>query len=475
MIEVYIGEEKKLIDYKKIKKIYIQGICGTAMSAVAKILLDDGKEVYGADNNFYSPVKDLLQSLNIKLLNGLKEENLKEAPELVIVGNIMSKDHPESIAIRKMKIPFTSFPELFKNYYLKGKIPIVIAGTNGKTTTTSLISFSLEYLKEDPSFFIGGIPLNSGLNGKLGKGKYFVLEGDEYETAYFEKTPKFFHFNPFFSIITSFSYDHIDFFPSFEDYLKAFLKFSDTVKEKIFISSNCKKLIKKLKKEKILRYGFSKKDDLYISKIIKKSINGTSFEAILFGKEKITIETKLIGEQNVENFAGAFLLLIYLNFKKDEILKSFLNFKGVKRRQEILYNKDEIILIDDFAHHPEAVYKTLKGIKKNLRDYKIISIFEPRTNTSRTSFFEKEYVNSFNYSDKIIILPPPPPKGKFEPLNLENLKKGLEKKGKEVYIFFELSEILDYISKTLKPKTAIVFLSNGPMDDLQKRILTLFV
>ncbi len=477
MIEVYIGEEKKKIDHSKVKKVYIQGICGTAMSGVAKILLDDGKEVFGADNNFYSPIKEMLQSLKIDLIKGLKPENLERKPELVIVGNIMPKNHPESIAVREKRIPYTSFPELFKNYYLKNKVPIVVAGTNGKTTTTSLLAHCLNYLKEKPSFFVGGIPLNFEVNAKLDGGKYFVLEGDEYETAYFEKTPKFWHFYPSISIITSINYDHIDFFKSYDDYLEAFIKFIEKNKdqERIFLcKDNCKDLLKKLKKREFSTYGFEKGSKGWISKIIKQNINGTAFE-LKIEKEKYLIEIPMIGLQNIKNFAAVFLVLKNLNFLPEKIIDAFKEFKGVKRRQEILFKNDDFILIDDFAHHPEAVYITLKGLKENLKGFKLLAIFEPRTNTSRTQFFQKKYSKSFEFADSIIILPPPPIKEGYKPLDLQKLSKSLKKSGKEVLAGVNSEEIIDYIRKTLKPKTAIVTLSNGPMDDLPQKILKLFL
>lgn len=475
MIEVYIGEEKVKIDYSKVKNVYIQGICGTAMSGVAKILQDDGKNVYGADNNFYSPIKEILEKLKIEIIKGLKPENLEKKPDLVIVGNIMSKNHPESQAVREKKIPYISFPQLFKEYYLKEKLPLVVAGTNGKTTTTSLLAHCLNFFEEKPSFFIGGIPLNFGVNSQLDSGKYFVLEGDEYETAYFEKTPKFYHFNPSFSIITSIAYDHIDFFKNYEDYLKAFLKFIELHKDKrnIFIcKDNCKDLLKKLKEENFITYGFDKKSKAVISKILKQDPKGSIFELKFEGKNYI-MEIPMMGIQNIKNFTAVFLVLKSLNFLPENIIKAFKNFKGVKRRQEILIKNKNLILIDDFAHHPEAVYITLKGLKEHLKEFDILAIFEARTNTSRTTFFQKEYSKAFDYADKIYLLPPPPAKEGYKPLDLQKLKKSIERKGKEVFLLEYPDEIINYMIKTLKTKTAIVTLSNGPMDWLHQKILKL--
>ncbi len=475
-IDVYIDEKKVKIDYEKVKNVYIQGICGTAMSGVAKILIEDGKNVYGADNNFYSPIKEALINLKIEIIQGLKPENLEKNPDLVIVGNIMSREHLESIEVRKKKIPYTSFPELFKNYYLKNKISLVVAGTNGKTTTTSLLAHSLNYLNQKPSFFVGGIPINFLTNAKLDKGKYFVLEGDEYETSYFEKTPKFWHLSPDYTIITSISYDHIDFFPTYGDYKKAFLKFIDLIPKrgKIFCCyEDSIDLLNLTKNKKIITYGFSKKSDFFISKILNKNIDGSLYE-VLYKNEKINIKIPLWGRHNIKNSLGVFCLLKNLGFENEEIQKAFSVFKGVKRRQEIFYKNEDFVLIDDFAHHPKAVYVTLQSIKNHLKNYKLIAIFEPRTNTSRTSFFEKEYSKSFKYADKVIILPPPPPKGGKKPLNLHNLINKIKREGKDVLLGNNSEEILSYIGKTLKHKTAIVTLSNGPMDGLHQRLLCTF-
>lgn len=476
IIKAHFKDKIMDLDYSKIKKIYIQGICGTAMSGVAKILKSDGKIVSGSDNNFYSPIKEMLEEMKIEIFKGFSEKNLEKNPELVIVGNIMSRDHPESITVREKNIPYISFPELFKNYYLKDKIPIVVAGTNGKTTTTALLSHSLKFLGEDPSFFIGGVPLNLSSNARLGKGKYFVLEGDEYETAYFEKTPKFWHFNPNFTIVTSFAYDHIDFFSTYNDYKNAFLHFIDLIsnKENIFIClENSKDLIEIVKNEKIKTYGFSKKANFKISKILNVNMDGSIYIAN-WNNERIEIKIPIWGKQNTRNSFGVFCLLKKLGFKSEEIINSFLNFKGVKRRQEILYKDRNYILIDDFAHHPDAVFVTLQSIKEHLKGFKIIAIFEPRTNTSRTSFFQKKYSKSFKYSDEVIILPPSPPKGEHKPLNLQNLIKKIKDKGKDVFLGINSEETLNYIRKTLKPKTAIVTLSNGPMDGLPQKLLSTF-
>lgn len=475
MIEVYTGEEKVKIDYKKVKNVYIQGICGTAMSAVAKILLDDGKTVWGSDNNFYSPIKEILEVLKIETIRGFKPENLERRPDLVIAGNIMSRNHPESIAVREKRIPYTSFPQLFKEYYLKDKIPIVIAGTNGKTTTASLLAHSLSFLKQSPSFFVGGIPLNFGINGRLDRGKYFVLEGDEYETAYFEKTPKFWHFSPQYSIITSIAYDHIDFFPTYNSYLDAFLKFIDLHREReniIICKESSRDLLKIAKFKDFFLYGFEKSSKVRIGKILEQNERGSKFE-ILMEKERHLLQIPMLGLQNIKNFTSVFCLLKKLGFEFDQIQAAFQEFKGIKRRQEILFKNENYILIDDFAHHPEAVKITLEEIKKHFKGFSITAIFEPRTNTSRTDFFQKEYSRSFKFADKVILYPPPPPKQGQKPINLNELCTALEMEGKEVLKGFNSDEILDYIGKTLKPKTAIVLLSNGPMDGLAQKILKL--
>lgn len=476
MIDVYVGEEKTKIDYKNVKNVYIQGICGTAMSGVAKILLDDGKSVWGADNNFYSPIKEILESLKIDLIKGLKPENLEKKPDLIIVGNIMSRNHPESIAVREKKIPYTSFPELFKNYYLKDKIPIVISGTNGKTTTASLTAHSLNFLNQNPSFFIGGIPLNFGINAKLDKGKFFVLEGDEYETSYFEKTPKFWHFSPEYSIITSISYDHIDFFPTYEKYLEAFKKFISLHKNKkniIICKENSRDLTEILNKNNFFFYGFERGSETQIKKIIKQDERGSKFEISIENK-KYRVEIPMLGIQNIKNFTAVFCLLKMLSLEPEEIINSFKEFKGVKRRQEVLFKNENYTLIDDFAHHPEAVHRTLEALKTHLKGFKILAIFEPRTNTSRTDFFQKEYSRAFDFADEIILFPPPPPKEGKKPINLLELALSLEREGKKVLVAFNSGEILDYIGKTLKPKKAIVTLSNGPMDGLPQKILSTF-
>ncbi len=422
------------------KKIYLIGICGSGMSALAGLLKEKGFEVGGSDRACFPPIKDEIEKLDLKLYKDFSEKNIKDfKPDLVIIGNIVGRGNPEGEFVLNKGYEFLSMPEALRYFFLKERERIVVAGTHGKTTTASLLAYSLEKGGFDPGFFIGGVPVNFGKNYRLGNGNFFVVEGDEYETSFFDKYSKFFHYFPKILILKPLEYDHVDIFSSEEEYMKAFKFLLREIPSegKAFFPSSSKKAmsLRHFSFSKNITYGKNKNDDIFYK--LKSKGFPYVFEVFIHNKSLGEFKLNLIGEYNIENALPSIYLLYENGVKIEKIKETLASFKGVKRRQEILFDSKKVTLIDDFAHHPTAIEKTIKSVKRSFPDKRIITIFEPASWSLRKKIFQKELANSLMKSDLVYILGI---KGKEkikekERLNLNKLKNDLNNYGKKAFIF----------------------------------------
>ncbi len=461
------------------KKIYLIGICGTGMSSLAGLLHDAGYNIAGSDSGCFSPIKEIVESFNIELFYGYKSVNIKKIkPDLVIIGNIVGRGNPEGEFVLNENIPYMSMAEALWFFFLKNRERIVVAGTHGKTTTTGFLSYSFNAAGLKPGFFIGGKPVDLNSNYSIGKGKYFIIEGDEYETAFFDKKSKFFHYYPNNLILKSVEYDHADIFSSEKEYLKNFENLIKQVPSKgeIFVNDSCKNSINLSKKSysKNIFYGKNKKS--YIRyKTLKKQY---PFEFELeIGKENLgKFKLNLIGEYNIENSLPA-IYYMYKNNVDTEKIKTIVSaFRGVIRRQQVLFDSGNIVYIDDFAHHPTAIKKTLESVKNSFPLKKILTIFEPASWSLRKNIFQKEVGESLSLSDIIFILDI---KGKnkvkkTERLDIFGIKKELEEKGKIVKLFIDEKyngeQVLKEINNFIQQQMIILTLSNGKRLSLNEKI-----
>ena len=453
------------------KRVYLIGICGTGMSALAGLLNEKGYVVGGSDKACYSPIKDEIEKLNLKIYKGFSQKNIEDfKPELIIIGNIVGRGNPEGEFVLNEGYEFMSMPEALYNFFLKDKERIVVAGTHGKTTTVSFLAYSFEKAGFNPGFFIGGIPSDFEKNYKLGDGKFFIVEGDEYETSFFDKYSKFFHYFPTTLILKPLEYDHIDIFSSEEEYLKAFKFLLREVPSEgeVFFPSSSKKAMSLIpfSFSKNIIYGKRKKDD--ISYKLKKKSFPYVFEVIINKQSLGDFKLNLVGEYNIENSLPSIYLLYKNGIEVEKIKEIISSFKGVKRRQEILFDSEKITLIDDFAHHPTAIKKTIKSVKRSFPEKKLITIFEPASWSLRKNLFQSELSEALKETDIAYILDVKN-KEKVKPsqrLNLRKLKSNLKKYGVEVVLFEgKRNNSKDVVEKMKKDivsgKFAIMLISNS--------------
>ncbi|MFH1727623.1 MAG: UDP-N-acetylmuramate:L-alanyl-gamma-D-glutamyl-meso-diaminopimelate ligase [Pseudomonadota bacterium] len=461
------------------KTIYLVGICGTAMGSFAGMLKEKGFNVLGSDINIYPPMSDQLEDLGIPVLNGYSAQNIpigESKPDFAIIGNALSKGNVEAEEIINRKIEYSSFAKAFSDIFLSGKIPCVITGTHGKTTTTSLLAWILESAGLDPNMFVGGIPANFGKSYKLGKGDYFVVEGDEYDCAYFDKQPKFLHYKPFHAVITSIEYDHSDIYDSLDQIINEFKKFVKLVPENgnLVVCNNYQTVKDVIKdaKCKVITYGVSDDSDYTVKNVIYTN-DHLEFDIYHKGKLIDHFQTNMAGQHNLMNILAAFITAQNLGISTEAFKEGLLGFKGIKRRLEVIGEINDIVLIDDFAHHPTAIETTVLACKKKYKNRRIWLIFEPRTNTTRRNIFEKELIEALSIGDIAII----PEVFKLEAikederLSVDNVIKGIIGKNREAHYIPKIDDIVKFVCQESRANDVILIMSNGGFGGIYKKLL----
>jgi UDP-N-acetylmuramate: L-alanyl-gamma-D-glutamyl-meso-diaminopimelate ligase len=393
----------------KKESIYMMGICGTAMGSLAGLLKELGNEVRGSDQNVYPPMSTRLKNLGINIIEGYSPENLKPRPDKVIVGNVMSRTHSEVQALLQTDIPYISLPKAMGEYLIGGRHSVCVSGTHGKTTTTAIAAWVLDQAGLKPGFMIGGVPINFPQTFAVGEGKYFVIEGDEYDTAFFDKVPKFIHYKPRSVILTGIEFDHADIYKDLTAVKEAFtmlLKLIPKDGQLIYNAEdeNIKDILESTKCKKIQGYG-TKAGDWRIDNI-QWGEEFSQFDVVFKGQKKETIESGLFGEYNLFNALSVYAMASNLGVDSGLIKNALKTFRGVKRRQEIIGKPQSITIIDDFAHHPTAVMVTIDGVRMKFPKSKIIAVFEPRSATSRRKIFQHDFAASLSKADSVIISEP---------------------------------------------------------------------
>ena len=393
----------------EVKRVYLIGIAGTAMASLAGMLQARGYEVGGSDEHVYPPMSTYLESLHIPVLEGYTKEHLETfRPDLVIVGNAAAKTNAEAAATLELDLPYTSMPEAIFELFIKGKHSIVITGTHGKTTTTSLMAWILEAAGRDPSMVVGGIPLNFNHNFKLGNGADFVIEGDEYNTSFFDKGPKFLHYGANTLLVNNIEFDHADIYNDLDAIIDAFRKGVQQVPAgDVIVANGDDPNVAKLRNDaraRWLTFGFDPTRDAYATDV-EFAPDTTSFTACWEGKEWHRFTTTLSGKHNVLNALADAVIAKLRGLSADEIQKGLATFRGIKRRMEVRGVERGITVIDDFAHHPTAIATTLNGARKRYPGRRIWALFEPRSISSSRKEFEAGYKEAFREADRVIIGP----------------------------------------------------------------------
>lgn len=458
------------------RHIHIMGICGTGMAALAGMLKEQGYHVTGSDENVYPPMSDFLAGLHIDIMPGYRPENLVPSPDLVVVGNVIRAVNPEAIALAEKRIPYLSMPQALGHFFLSHHTPLVVAGTHGKTTTSSLLATALHRAGASPGFMIGGIVEAFGRNYRIGKGDYFVVEGDEYDTAFFNKVSKFLHYRPHYAILTSIEFDHADIFPDLEAIRDSFRRFVGLIPEdgalvacvddpevaSIAARAACP----------VLSYGQGS-DCVYQLDGLRPQGLATEFTVRKQGRELGRFTMPLPGLHNALNATAVIGLMDHLGFTPEEIASGVASFEGVKRRQQVRGEVNGIMVIDDFAHHPTAVRETIRALRLAWPEKRLVVVFEPRTNSSRRSIFQHEYATAFDGADLVVVrehvpLADVPAEEQF---SSARLVQDLRDRGMRAEYFPDTDAILDFLGQEAQSGDCIAILSNGGFDNIHTRLL----
>ena len=462
------------MESKDIKNIYLIAICGTGMAALAGLLKKTGHNVTGSDAKIYPPMSTLLSNAGIKIFPGYTKENISKDIDLVIVGNAVSKKNEEVQAVLDAGISYTSFPAALSHFFLEGRKSLVVTGTHGKTTTTSLLSWVLESAQRKPGFMVGGWLKNFDTNHQVPVGDYFVTEGDEYDSAFFDKGPKFLHYRPDASILTGIEFDHADIFSDLDQIKQVFRDYVKLIKGIILVKSDDENIRNVLPSAscKVETYGFDEKADWRIEDYRFETGCG-HFSLSFKKKKKADFQLAMIGRHNVENAAAVAALCLNLGLTADEINVGFQTFKGIKRRQEIVGEKSGVTVIDDFAHHPTAIDLTVDAVKEAYPGQRVWAIFEPRSATSRRKVFEDSFPKSFLKADRVIFA------GLFAPekikdeerLDVQAVIASINNMGGVAEYIPQVDDIVEFITKNAKSEDVILVMSSGGFDGIHRKIL----
>lgn len=461
---------------KKGARIHMMGICGTAMASLAGILRDMGFRVSGSDENVYPPMSTQLKDLGINVTLGYRAENLEPRPDLVVVGNVITKKNPEAIKLLELGIPYKCLPELLGELVIGDRESFVIAGTHGKTTTTSLLSWIADKCGYKPGFLIGGIPKNFPHSFRKPESNTFVIEGDEYDSAFFAKVPKFIYYKPRFVILTSVEFDHADIYNSLEDVMKAFRMLLEKIPNEGLLvyhaeDKNIAKLLETRRSIKTISYGRSQ-GDYIIGKVVQTETY-TEFEVLQHGVLADRIRVPMFGEYNLLNALGCYAMARERKWNLKKVIEAMATFEGVKRRQEVLGAPNDITIIEDFAHHPTAVKVTVEAIQKKYPTKKVISVFEPRSATSRRKLFEKDYVEAFSSSHEVVLSEPYNQTNIVEKdrLSSDRIVEALSNKGVKSKKFSDVDSIVSHLKRGAKPGDVILIMSNGSFGGIYQKLL----
>jgi UDP-N-acetylmuramate: L-alanyl-gamma-D-glutamyl-meso-diaminopimelate ligase len=464
-----------------VKKVYLVGIGGTAMASVAGMLQERGYEVAGSDEHVYPPMSTYLEQLGIAVLEGYTKDHLVAFhPDVVIIGNVASPTNAEAAATVDLDLPYTSMPEAIHQLFIKGKYSIVVAGTHGKTTTTSLMAWLLESAGRDPSMVVGGIPLNFNHNFKLGNGPEFVIEGDEYNTSFFDKGPKFLHYGANTLLLNNIEFDHADIYASLEAIIDAFRHGVQQVAPGDLIVANGDDAnVMSLRSDARARwftFGMSRGCDIFATDV-EFTANGSAFTAWWEGKEWFRFRSTLSGQHNVVNALADIAIARMRGVSAEEIQLGLETFKGIKRRMEVRGVERGVTVIDDFAHHPTAIDTTLAGARNRYQGQRIWALFEPRSISSSRKEFESGYIDAFHQADRVII-------GSIFHKDRYETRYGLDKMmsvpviverlkadGIQTESIDDTDAIAEVVARDAREDDVVVVMSSGSFDGVHEKIL----
>jgi len=458
-------------------KFHLIGICGTGMGSLAGLLLRAGHTVRGSDEHVYPPMSTQLAALGIPVFEGFRAENLNWGPDLVVVGNVCRKDHVEVVEAQRRGLELTSFPAVLSRFFLAEKHSLVVAGTHGKTTTSSLTSFVLYHAGRDPSFLIGGVPIDFGQGWRLGSGPDFVVEGDEYDTAFFDKGSKFLHYRPQTAILTSVEFDHADIFANLDAVKAAFAAFVRLIpaEGRLVVAASSPHALDVAQQARcpVITYGLGDAANADFTGEVERGSDGTQILNVRsHGHLLGTVTTRLLGRHNAENILGVIAAVTSLGVPFEVAAEGVRRFSGVKRRQEVRGVARGVTVIDDFAHHPTAVRLTLEGLRAAYGTSRLVAVFEPRSATSRRKVFQQEYAHAFDDADEVLLAPLHAPEKVpvEERLDVERLAADLASRGKKARVVPTVDAMVDILA-SLQDGAVVVVMSSGGFGGIHEKIL----
>jgi UDP-N-acetylmuramate: L-alanyl-gamma-D-glutamyl-meso-diaminopimelate ligase len=460
---------------------HLIGICGTAMASLAGMLQSRGHRVTGSDENVYPPMSTMLEGLGIRLMHGYDAANLAPAPDCVVVGNAIPRGNPEVESALNRRLLYRSLPEILKEEFIRGRRSLVVAGTHGKTTTTSLAAWVVDQGGLDPTFLVGGVVQNFGVSFRVTESDYFVVEGDEYDTAYFDKGPKFMHYLPEVAVINNIEFDHADIYPDLDAVKLAFRRLMnlvpgtgkliagwDSPHVRDVVASMGQRLFTQLE-------TFGTCDDAgWRAHDIEFSAGMTHFKVSREGRQWADFQTSLFGDFNVRNCLAVIIAADAWGVERQAIADALATFKSVRRRCEIRGEVNGVMVIDDFAHHPTAVRETLGALRLKYKDRRIVAVFEPRSRTSCHATFQDQYVSAFRPADYVIISRVFDAQRAAEMggvLDIVKLIGDIAAQNKPAFAIADVDEIVRQLTQELRPGDVVAIMSNGAFGGIHEKLM----
>jgi UDP-N-acetylmuramate: L-alanyl-gamma-D-glutamyl-meso-diaminopimelate ligase len=454
-----------------IRTVHFSGICGTAMASVAAAMQERGFTVTGSDQNVYPPMSTFLAERRIEVMTGYAARNLGHKPDLVVIGNALSRGNPEVESVLEHRLSYCSLPELLRTFFLRGKRPIVVAGTHGKTTTASLLTWVFEHSGYHPNYLIGGIPTNLGQGARFTDSEWFILEGDEYDTAFFDKRSKFVHYLPETAILNNLEFDHADIFENLKAVQTSFRHFIRLIPRNGLLLANgddpnLAPLIE-VSHCPVKRFGLGESNAVRGANV---RLGPTASE---FELPSHRFHLNLVGELNVRNALGVVACAKHYGLSNRQIQGAFDTFQGIRRRMEIRGISGGVTVVDDFGHHPTAIRETLRALRIKYGRERIWAVFEPRSNTTRRNVFQRELAAAFDEADRVVVaqvarLELLPPEDRLDPARL---MQDLQARGKSAAYLPDVDTIVDHVAHEAEGGDVVCVFSNGGFGGIHARLL----
>jgi UDP-N-acetylmuramate: L-alanyl-gamma-D-glutamyl-meso-diaminopimelate ligase len=461
-----------------VRHVHLIGVAGTAMAALAGMLAERGYRVTGSDNQLYEPTASLLAHMKVEVRKSFAASNLEPPPDLVVVGNVVTRNNPEAAALLQSPIPYLSMPEALWHFFLSDKRVLMVAGTHGKTTSTAIMAHVLSAAGRDPSMLVGGVAKDFGSNYRLGAGGEFVIEGDEYDTAFFDKGPKFLHYRPRGAILTAVEFDHADIYRDLDHVKSSFRELAARMEPAgpLVVCADSPAALEVTADARARRVTYGLGAGEYRAAGVAIDGAGARFSIARDG-DTIAEDLRLPigGRMNVANALGVAVLLRQFGIGADEIARGLASFRGVVRRQELIGEAHGVAVIDDFAHHPTAIRATLEAIAERFPGRRILAAFEPRSNTARRNVFQAEFASAFDRAARVYLAPvyfkDNDPIPEPERLSVAQLAAAIERRGPLAFACASTDDLLSRMLADARPGDVALIMSNGPFDELKHKLL----